>query len=188
VEFHGCIAITGSPGVGKTTLAHLLSDAMQFEIQSIESIAAQTNCLCGKDEIDNTMLIDAECLQQQAHFLDRDCIVEGHLSHYIPSNIIILLRCHPMVLKQRLEARAYAQRKVVENVEWEYLGGCRTEISQLGRQTLVLEFDTSNEDSESICQKVIQKLLDPTSFSHPNQEHIDWVEQADIDVKMFDAS
>jgi adenylate kinase len=188
VEFHGCIAITGSPGVGKTTLAHLLSEALEFEIQSIESIAAQSNCLSGKDETDNTTLIDTNCLQQQTQFLGKDCIVEGHLSHFIPSNIIILLRCHPIVLKQRLEKRAYIESKIIENVEWEFLGGAWTEISQLERQTPVLEFDTSNEDEESICQKVIQKLLNTSFSSFSIQEHIDWIEEAEIDVKMFDAS
>lgn len=188
MEFHGSITITGSPGVGKTTLANLLSRALEFEVQSIESIAAQSNCLEGKDEVDNTILIDTNCLQKQTQFLGKDCIVEGHLSHFIPSNIIILLRCHPIVLKQRLHKRAYIESKIIENVEWEFLGGAWTEISQLERQTPVLEFDTSNEDAESICQIVIQKLQDTTSLSLSIREHIDWIEKGDIDVKMFDAS
>lgn len=187
MEFHGCIAITGSPGVGKTTLAHLLSLALNFEVQSIESIAAQSNCLGGVDENDSTMLIDTDCLQQQIQFLGKDCIVEGHLSHFIPSNIILVLRCHPMVLKQRLEKRAYSESKIIENVEWEFLGGARTEISHLEHQTLVLEFDTSNEDAETICQKVIQKLSETMPPSSSNQDYIDWIEKANIDVKMFDA-
>jgi len=188
VEFHGCIAITGSPGVGKTTLAHLLSLALDVEVKSVESIAAQSNCLEGKDEVDNTMLIDTDCLQRQSNFLGKECIIEGHLSHFIPSDIVLVLRCHPMVLKHRLEKRAYSERKIIENVEWEFLGGARTEISQLERQTLVLEFDTTNDDAETICQQVMQKLSDTTLHSHAHREHIDWIEEADLDVKMFDAS
>ncbi len=47
--------------------------------------------------------------------------MEGHLSHFMDCGRIIVLRCSPEVLAERLRARGYGESKVLENVRSEVL-------------------------------------------------------------------
>lgn len=144
------IAITGTPGTGKTSVAELLKGS--YTIYSVRELAEKYGC----GEMDGEeMLIDVECLNRN---LDRkDCIIEGHLSHLLNPDIIIVLRCHPDVLKKRLEARSYSSDKVMENLEAEAIDLILQESIETGKP--VYEVDTTNMSLEEVA-KAIRMILD----------------------------
>lgn len=176
VEFRGSISITGTPGVGKTTLSACLSSTLGIEVFSIESIASETQCFAGFDETDKTSLIDVDCLQTQSGYFGKNLIIEGHLSHYVPTNVIIILRCHPQELQHRLEKRGYLPTKIQNNVEWEMIGGVWTEIQELEHSASLLEFDTTNQSAEGIAIAIIERLSSGVYMDEAS-EVIDWLDE-----------
>jgi adenylate kinase len=75
----------------------------------------------------------------------------GHLSHLLEVDAIVLIRCHPDVLKQRLEDRGYNEAKVRANVEWEMIAGTWSEILEFELDVPVLEVDAGLATSEELA-------------------------------------
>ena len=47
-----------------------------------------------------------------------DGIVEGHLAHLLPCDRVVVLRCRPDILRERLAPRDYPEEKIAENARW----------------------------------------------------------------------
>lgn len=70
--------------------------------------------------------VDTALLRSKLKSVPRDSVVYGHLLPYCldPSTVgrVVVLRCEPMMLRKRLQARGYPPRKVEDNVEAELIG------------------------------------------------------------------
>ena len=136
------VAITGSPGTGKTTLADTLQ-RQGFQVFRLEEIAHQTHALSienGENVVDTTSLANWSWNEKQV------CFIDGHLSHHCSIDAAIVLRCKPNVLRQRLEQREdYSADKIRENLEWELLAGTWSDLLNLHPKINVLEIDTTTE-------------------------------------------
>ena len=135
------VALTGSPGTGKSTLASRLKEH-GLNVITVEEIA--------KTSMPSHNLKLELRLKPQNSFIghgmgSEDCIIDGHLSHHCSIDAIIVLRCHPSKLRQRLRQRdGYSIEKIESNVEWELLSGVWSDIIALHPQAKVIEFDTTN--------------------------------------------
>ena len=93
------IALTGTPGTGKSTVARLLS-ASGYSIISIEELAAEAGALDEIDKTDNARPVDIELLLS---YLNKSwksppqepVIIEGPKSHHHPTHTIEVLRSEP---------------------------------------------------------------------------------------------
>ena len=82
------LALSGTPGTGKTTVASLF-ERNGYNIISLESLAKKYNCLGEIDTLDNSRPIDLERLCRE---LEKSCsenpentiIIDGHQSHQLP--------------------------------------------------------------------------------------------------------
>ena len=168
------IAITGTPGVGKTTIVELFSDA-NFTIISVKDLAKQYSCEGEFDEATQSMDIDIHRLAEQfeAGSLG-NTIVDGHLSHLLDVDAIIILRCEPSMLQERLAKRGYSEQKITANVEWEMIAGTWSEIIEFELNQPILELDTTNCEPEEIYEEITQWINDGYSqdSTHPR---IDWL-------------
>ena len=161
------IAITGTPGVGKTSFC----TAMNHHTKSVEEIAAPHDCL-GETEKDGAAPIDLEKLIQKIDWSEEGAIlIDGHLSHLLPVDAIILIRCHPDILRKRLAERDYSQSKVDENVECELIGIVAAEC--LDKPCLELD---SAIGVEAMIARAERWITDGFKPSRPN-EGIDWIGQ-----------
>ncbi|MCS5534521.1 MAG: AAA family ATPase, partial [Candidatus Poseidoniales archaeon] len=112
------IAVTGTPGAGKTTFCSVSN----HRTTTVEEIAETHDCL-GEVEDDGAAPIDVEKLVNTIIWPEGETLlIDGHLSHLLPVDAIILIRCHPSLLKQRLSQRDYSESKIEENVECELIG------------------------------------------------------------------
>lgn len=111
------IAITGSPGVGKTSLANLLRESGHL-VTSVEDLATVHDCIVGFDPADDAKVIDLDGLASHVH---GDGFLDGHLSHLLPVSEAWVLRLDPRELCKRLVARGYSDAKIRENMEAECL-------------------------------------------------------------------
>jgi len=144
--------LTGTPGVGKSTVADVLEKKGYQIIRAKETIQeymleAEDDSTC--DEI----CIDVDAWA--AHFGIRDGIVEGHFSHFIPgAKGAIVLRCNPDILTERLRARGYTEEKIRENVEAEVLDLVLIETCDLYVEEQIYEIDGSYTSAEKIAVQI----------------------------------
>ncbi len=172
----GCrIALSGTPGTGKTTISKILKKE-GFNVFSLEELANEHNCLGELDISDNSKPIDLELLISKLEnewdtVPDNIIIIDGHLSHLLPCNHTIILRCRPSILQARLEGRGYSKAKIQANVEWELIGGPWNDNLKNNNW---LELDTSEMNQNTIKDIIVKWITDefkPTVID----TDIDWI-------------
>ncbi len=125
-------ALTGTPGTGKSTLSSELR-ARGYEVVDGKAFIKEHGLLGEYDEERDTYEVDLDALNDSLDPLrdaDGPVVLDSHLSHFMDSRGIILLRCSPDVLAERLRARGYSEEKVRENVQAEILDEILCEASE----------------------------------------------------------
>tara|TARA_A100000164_G_C21924151_1_gene782173 strand:- start:663 stop:1205 length:543 start_codon:yes stop_codon:yes gene_type:complete len=173
------VGLTGSPGVGKTTVSSLLVEC-GFSVESVEMIAEKYECIEDVDPKDGARAVDIEEL---ASYLDSEwsdrpkskLVIDGHLSHFLPVDCLIVLRCAPEILKQRLSSRGYSDSKISENVDWEIIGSAWNEVND---EIPLIEFDSSSQSSESVAKSILNWIEDGCKPNRPLNP-IDWISKGE---------
>lgn len=160
------IALTGTPGTGKTTVAELLKKR-GYEVIFVIEMARKYECIL--DDEGEEVEIDVEKLSQFRF----DGIVEGHLSHYLHPDITIVLRCNPLVLKERLEERGWDEEKLMENVEAELLDVILVEAIEMNSN--VYEIDTTFMTAEEVADAVESIISGKGEDYRPGK--VDWLSE-----------
>ncbi len=161
------VAITGTPGVGKTSL--LSQPALQgygYEIVSVEDLATRHWAITGKELRE----IDVDKLASKMERSERMVMLDGHLSHYLNPDICIVLRCHPEVLEARLRERDYDEQKIRDNVEAEAIDLVLIEAMELNEK--VYEIDNTDTPSDKTAQMILEIISGRTEGYEPGQ--VDW--------------
>lgn len=168
------IAITGSPGVGKTSVCTNLSD-LGFRVTSVLDLAKTYSCLGPLEPNFDSKSVDIDRLSEVANLGEFD-FIDGHLSHHLDVDAIVILRCSPSVLKERLSQRGYGDKKVMANTEWEYIAGICSEL--IGSQKPILEVDTTKSNTEELVLKINEFIrnLDISNSKYEKIE-IDWMKE-----------
>nr|4CVN_A Chain A, Putative Adenylate Kinase [Pyrococcus abyssi GE5]4CVN_B Chain B, Putative Adenylate Kinase [Pyrococcus abyssi GE5]4CVN_C Chain C, Putative Adenylate Kinase [Pyrococcus abyssi GE5]4CVN_D Chain D, Putative Adenylate Kinase [Pyrococcus abyssi GE5]4CW7_A Chain A, PUTATIVE ADENYLATE KINASE [Pyrococcus abyssi GE5]4CW7_C Chain C, PUTATIVE ADENYLATE KINASE [Pyrococcus abyssi GE5]4CW7_E Chain E, PUTATIVE ADENYLATE KINASE [Pyrococcus abyssi GE5]4CW7_G Chain G, PUTATIVE ADENYLATE KINASE [Py len=146
------IAITGTPGVGKTTIAKLLAEKLGYEYVNLRDFALEKGC--GR-EVDGEVEVE---IDELAYFVekelkDRNVVLDGHLSHLMPVDLVVVLRAHPRIIGERLRERGYSKEKIGENVEAELVDAIL--IEAIDEHENVIEVDTTNKTPEEIVEEII---------------------------------
>lgn len=169
------MALTGTPGTGKSTVARILA-SRGLSIIELGDLAKEKGLLEEFDRDRGTYEVDVEKLDRAiGEAADGGTtVLVGHLSHLVTCDMIIILRCRPSVLAARLRARGYPERKVAENAEAEALDVILVESVETGRE--VYEVDTTNITEEEAADAVISILAgENEKYAVGN---IDWSEEA----------
>ncbi|NYT01208.1 MAG: AAA family ATPase, partial [Methanosarcinales archaeon] len=111
------IALTGTPGTGKTTVAGLLP----WPVVDVNALVREGLHL-GVDPERGCLEADMVALAARIEELpgEETTVLEGHFSHHFAPRAVVL-RLHPRELRVRLAARGYSQEKIRENLEAEAL-------------------------------------------------------------------
>ena len=161
------IAVTGTPGVGKTTFC---ADS-KWSTLTVQGLAETHDCI-DDVEADGAAPIDIEKLGLKLVWPDTDCLlVDGHLSHLLPVDAVILIRCHPSVLRERLNSRNYSDSKIDENVECELIGVISAEC--LEQPCLELDSEIGIDAMIDSAERWVTDGFKP----HRPNEGVDWIEQ-----------
>ncbi len=161
------IALTGTPGTGKTSLAIRL----EHNIVSINNHYPEISN--GKDEEGN-WLIDLKKLNKVISVKkDSSTIFEGHVSHFLKGiEMTIVLRCNPKNLNERLKSRGYTKEKIKENMEAEALNIISEEAIEICGEKNVFELDTTNRSMEDS----VKNLKDIINGNIKSDKRIDYSE------------
>ncbi|MBU5688378.1 MAG: adenylate kinase family protein [Candidatus Aenigmarchaeota archaeon] len=165
------IAITGTPGVGKTTIAKLLAKEFNMKYINLNDLAKKLNAYIGYDKIMKSKIVDMKKLYKEVKKIRGDFILDGHFSHDFDVDLVIVLRCRPDILEKRLKKRYPGNRlKVKENVDAEILGVITSEVLQ--RKKRFFEIDVSNKKKKEIIQEIKQRMK-----NKKKENIIDWIEK-----------
>ncbi|MEO2083726.1 MAG: adenylate kinase family protein [Desulfurobacteriaceae bacterium] len=163
------IAVTGTPGTGKTTVSKLLSKRLGIPHYEISRVVKEKGLYSEYDSHRESFIVDIEKLK---NFFSRieSFIADGLVSHYLPVDIVVILRTEPNLLRKRLQERGYSAEKVEENVEAERLAVIASEaLSSPGAR--IIHIDTSRRRPEEVVDLIIKGLKGEEVF-----DDVDWLE------------
>jgi adenylate kinase len=164
------VALTGTPGTGKTSVARILADR-GYAVESFDNLAA--NHVVGHDSGRGCDVVDVASVND-AFQPAKDIIVEGHLSHLLDMEAAVVLRCHPETLQKRLQQKGWPETKVQENMAAEGLSIILAEaIERYGYQN-IMEIDTTHQSPLQTTKRII--TLIESKFTADKGEPIDWME------------
>jgi adenylate kinase len=143
------LALSGTPGTGKKTLAPLLATSLGFGLLAL-------NDLAGGDHAVDTRKLRRRLLKEDLS----EMLVYGHL---VPDvlrkgevGFVAVLRCEPAVLKGRLAARGYAGEKLVANVEAELIGVVLDSAVTAFGEGAVHEYDGTSSSPSSLAERICE--------------------------------
>ena len=186
------IALTGTPGTGKTTVCEFMREhsiySKNFHIIDIHKLILDEKLYTGRDEERDTYIADMERLTARVTELVKqapegmDTIMEGHISHYLPADVIIVLRAAPVALRKRLgKRREYSFEKVRENSDAEALDVILVESVESGGR--VYEINTTDMNLVSVVKSFVG-IIDSMKKGKIPEEYlpgkIDWIDQVDL--------
>jgi adenylate kinase len=131
------IAITGTPGTGKTTLTKKLSKDLKAKAISGNTIIKKYKLSEGYDKEKKCTIVDVnkfskacidECKDKSKTF-----IIDSHLSHNLSKNNVkacIICKCDLKKLRKRLEKRKYSKQKIQDNLDAEIFETCFLEAQE----------------------------------------------------------
>ena len=177
------IAISGSVGSGKTTLAKELGKKLSYEIIHLNELAKKYKIEEIKDlqtfDFDlDSLLDDFEDVLKQGKY--NNCSIESHFSQYINPELIdvlVIVNRDLKELKQEYKIRNYNTQKIQDNLEVESFNLCFYEAEEQGyivgtsevlgstniqehneeNKGYVFAFDNS-KSIEDLVEKVVRKL------------------------------
>ena len=187
------IALTGTPGTGKTTVCEVIKEhsryKKQYSVIDVNKIVLGEKLYTGKDEARDTYEADMDKLNDRIELKIRkvpqgmDIILEGHLSHMLPVDAIIVLRAHPVALRKRLGKRTnYSFEKIRENANAEALDVILVESVELNHN--VFEINTTDKNLLSVVKSVISIIEGMKQEKVPEEflpGKINWIEMVEID-------
>lgn len=172
------IAVTGTPGCGKTTLCGLLA-TQGWSLTTVEAIAAEHGQVVGFDADDDASIVDTDALWEPLDLRyggpdapDR-LVIDGHLSHQLPVDEIWVVRCDPDIVERRLEARGYHPGKVAENGEAEAMDLVLMESLDNGAR--VVQRDGTRRSPEELLSAFAES--GPAPSKDHDIEAVDWSER-----------
>ena len=156
------IVVTGTPGVGKSTISRLLALRLEAHHVDLSVLALKEGLILGWDEKRETAVADLQRLKahlEEMASLDRTLVVEGHYAPEVVdperATFVFVLRKDPWRLKEELEARGYGREKVAENVAAEVLDVCLTEAVSTYGEDRVSEIDVTELSPEEVVEEML---------------------------------
>ena len=164
------IAVTGTPGTGKTTATDRLDTTL--EIVHLNDLVREERLSVGQDETRGSLIADLEAIA--ARLGDRDdVLVESHLAHHLDVDRVVVLRCHPTELETRLLDRGANEPKARENAEAEALDIVLAEAVDKHGFDRIYEIDTTDRDPDAVAAD-IAAVIDGTR--QPSAGDVDFTE------------
>ncbi|MCD6171500.1 MAG: adenylate kinase family protein [Thermoplasmata archaeon] len=166
------IAITGTPGTGKTSVAkELKKDGYNV----IETAEICKNFEIGYDYARKSKIVDEEKMDEYIKSIDENGIlfIEGHISHLLSVDAVIILRCNPEELKKRLMKKNWEEKKIMENVEAEALDIILEKA--IKKHDKIWEIDTTDKDAKTIAKKIEKLINDMPPSSYGNVDWSKWL-------------
>ncbi|MFX1337104.1 MAG: adenylate kinase family protein [Promethearchaeota archaeon] len=182
------IVISGTPGTGKTSVSEMIAQIYDARVVSLNEpkifkkfkikfdIKRETDVIDTNKLLPHVLSLIQNYKSENPNYL----IIEGHFSDIIPEDYIdyvIILRCDPYVLKNRLAERGYEYGKIIENIQAEILGNCVNYFVQKNIKIPLFEISTDNLTIESVVDIIMKSIVKNQNVDNYVIGKIDWLEK-----------
>jgi len=144
------VVVTGTPGTGKTTATDLVES--DLPVVHLNDVVRDEGLYTGVDEKRDTLVADLDAVREWVG--DRQAIVESHLAHHLDADRVVVLRCEPSVLRERLLARGESVAKADENAESEALDVVLAEAVERHGLDRVFEIVTTDREPADVAREI----------------------------------
>ncbi|MBN2155008.1 MAG: AAA family ATPase [Candidatus Lokiarchaeota archaeon] len=189
------ILISGTPGTGKTSLTHKISQELDGRMFSLGDFVVENRLYTDSDDDTDGKIVkneiaakvvatkfltefaDTSIIIIESHYVD--IILDGFMQikkefscatdYIIGKNIIgIVLRCHPNILRTRLVQRQYSFLKIIENLQAEILSESTQNLLEVLPKERILEVDTSEYGVDELSATICANF---SQFSTDKEVH-----------------
>jgi len=183
------IVITGTPGVGKTSVSAALASRIDAHLVSLGELIKRERLYRGFDRRRGTLIADIEKVSRRVKEIisssRKDVIIEGHLAaDVVPAeeaSIVFVLRRDPEELKRILEERAYGEKKIFENLAAEILDVCLFDAVKKFGIEKVCEIDVTSRSVDEVVQEILDVLR---GLKEHRAGIVDWLGKLEAEGKL----
>ncbi len=139
------IAVSGTPGVGKTHLSIELAKRLSAEYVNITDYCQTNNLFDSYDTDSDTHGVDIALLEKSLRKycdLSQIYVLDSHLLHDFSIDfvdVLIICTCELPVLQKRLQKRGYSEEKIRENLDAEIFQICQYDAIENGFKPIVVD-------------------------------------------------
>jgi len=164
------VVITGTPGVGKSTVARLLARELGARLIELGELVVERGLHLGLDEETGSLIVDMEALALEVkEMLSRSAgpsilvVVSHYAQLVVPREAVLIafvLRRSPYELARILAERGYEEHKMLENVQAEVLDVCLVEAVEAYGPELIYEVDVTGREPEDVVSEMLRAMKD----------------------------
>jgi adenylate kinase len=162
------ILLTGTPCVGKSSVARLLCVKLDAFYVNLTELALRENLVSGKDLERNSIIVDERRMARKISEIIEKCdkedvIVDGHYAvNVVPKNFVsyvFVLRRDPVELKGFMEKAGFSGLKLWENLASEILDVCLVDALKVHGKEKVCELDVTGKSVEEVVNEILNILM-----------------------------
>jgi adenylate kinase len=156
------ILITGTPAVGKTTLAKKLAEQLKAQYINLTDLAKTESLVLGEDKDRDTTIIDETKMRRKLRSIiektQTDVIIDGHYGAAVTPKTLVtnvfVLRRNPIELREFMKNLGYTQKKQEENLSAEILDVCLVEALSKQNKENICELDVTGKPVENTLNDI----------------------------------
>ena len=174
------ILVTGTPAVGKTTVAKRLAEQLKAQYVNLTDFAKKEQLVSEVDEARDTAIINEAKMRRKLKALiakaQTDIVVDGHYAAAVTPKTavanVFVLRRNPFQLREFMRKRRYDEAKQKENLEAEILDVCLVEALSKQEKSKVCELDITDKTVNETLKEILE-VLDGKRTCYPGC--VDWL-------------
>lgn len=174
------VLVTGTPCVGKTSVARLLTLRLNAVYVNLTDLAIKENLVLRKDEKRDSLIVDEKRMKSAiSKFIEsseQSVVVDGHYAaNVVPKRFVthvFVLRRNPIEMQSFMEKAGFSGNKLWENLASEILGVCLVDALNAYGKGKVCEIDASNRSVEDVVEEILEVL---NGFRQCNIGVVDWL-------------
>ena len=161
------ILITGTPCVGKTTIARQLTAQLNAVYVNLTELAKKEKLIQGEDAERKTTIINENRMRTRlkeiiAQTEKTSVVIDGHYAAAVVPKThvtrIFVLRRNPIELREFMEKTGFSGDKLWENLASEILDVCLTEALREHEAEKICEFDVTGKTAENVVAEIMEIL------------------------------
>lgn len=166
------IAVSGTPGTGKTRLSKTLALALNAKRIDCTKLIKEKKLYQSYDKQRECFIVDLNAFKRaisqiiqenKAQKQPKTLVIDSHMSHFLHTNLIdlvVITTCNIKELSKRLKKRGYAVEKIRENLDAEIFDTCCIEANEHRHRVLKLDLSKKDQKTTKTAIKQVKDVLD----------------------------
>jgi len=161
------VLVTGTPCVGKTTVAKELAIRLDGLYVNLTELSRQYDLVVQEDEARNTTIIDESKMRHKLTEIINDSeknnvVIDGHYASAVTPKHkvtrVFVLRRNPIELHKFMLKCGFKDQKLWENLASEILDSCLVEAIQEQNEKKVCELNVTDKSTTEIVDNILAIL------------------------------